>query len=156
MSEWFSGSGERVPFEDILTFVEQHSSRNGIVYVGCDSFLQKRVCIFSTAICLCNADGQAGGRYFIKKTKFRSDYFVSLLQRITAEVQDSISVGTRLLAHDPQTKIELHLDVSGPEKDNKTSRFADMMVGYVKGSGFACKIKPLAFAASSVADKHSK
>jgi len=31
-----------------------------------------------------------------------------------------------------------------------------MMIGYARGNGFECKIKPQAFAASSVADKHSK
>jgi len=156
MSEWFSGSGERVSFEDILKFVKLHSNNNGMVYVGCDSFLEKHMCTFSTAICLCHADNQEGGRYFIKRHKVRSDHFASLLQRITAEVQDSIFTGMKLLEHHPQAKIELHLDVSSPDKENKTSKFADMMIGYAKGSGFDCKIKPQAFAASSVADKHSK
>ena len=49
-----------------------------------------------------------------------------------------------------------HLDVSSSEKDTKTSKFSDMLIGYAKGSGFECKVKPLAFAASSVADRHSK
>jgi len=30
------------------------------------------------------------------------------------------------------------------------------LVGYAKGSGFECKVKPDAFAASTIADKHSK
>ena len=33
---------------------------------------------------------------------------------------------------------------------------AKMLVGYVKGSGYECKTKPHAFAAASIADKHSK
>jgi predicted RNase H-related nuclease YkuK (DUF458 family) len=156
MSEWFSGSGERVEFEDILNFVKQHSNKNGIVYVGCDSFMQKSDCTFSTAICLCHAENQAGGRYFVKRTKFEASKFKTLIQRITAEVEDSISTGMRLLEYHPQAKIELHLDVSSSDRETKTSKFADMMIGYARGSGFDCKIKPQAFAASSVADKHSK
>jgi len=31
-----------------------------------------------------------------------------------------------------------------------------MLIGYVKGSGYECRIKPDAFAAASIADKHSK
>ena len=31
-----------------------------------------------------------------------------------------------------------------------------MLIGYAKGVGFKCKVKPNAFAASSIADKHSK
>ena len=56
----------------------------------------------------------------------------------------------------PEAKIELHLDVSNTNKESKTSKFADMLIGYAKGSGFDCKIKPEAFAAYCVADKHSK
>ncbi len=73
-----------------------------------------------------------------------------------AEVQNSIDVGMELLHFCPQIKIELHLDVSSSQKNTKTSKFSDMLIGYAKGSGFDCKIKPEAFAASSIADKHSK
>ena len=52
--------------------------------------------------------------------------------------------------------IELHLDISASDKKEATSRFSDMLVGYAKGVGFPCKIKPDAFAATSVADKHNK
>ncbi len=78
------------------------------------------------------------------------------MQRITSEVQKSIDVGLKILSYCPQVKIELHLDISESDKNTKTSKFADMLVGYAKGIGFDCKIKPQAFAASSVADKHSK
>ena len=155
-TEWFSGAGDRYEFKDILKFVKQHSSRDGIVYIGCDSFVEKKCCTFSTAICLAQAEGQSGGRYFIKRTKTEASSFASLLQRITAEVERSISTGMAVLEHHPQAKIELHLDVSDAQLENKTSKFADMMIGYARGNGFECKIKPQAFAASSVADKHSK
>ncbi len=156
MTEWFSGAGERYDFNDILKFVKQHTSKNGIVYIGCDSFIDKKQCTFSTAICLAKAEGQLGGRYFIKRTKIDASVHATLLQRITAEVERSISTGMRVLEHHPHAKIELHLDVSDASSENKTSKIADMMIGYAKGSGFECKIKPQAFAASSVADKHSK
>ena len=55
-----------------------------------------------------------------------------------------------------EIKKELHLDISPSDKKERTSRFADMMIGYAKGVGFACKVKPDAFAATSVADKHNK
>ena len=40
--------------------------------------------------------------------------------------------------------------------DINSDGFADMMIGYAKGVGFPCKVKPDAFAATSVADKHNK
>jgi len=72
------------------------------------------------------------------------------------EVQNSIDMGMKLLEFCPTIKIELHLDVSDSNKESRTSKFADMLIGYAKGSGFDCKIKPEAFAAYCVADKHSK
>tara|TARA_Y100001963_G_scaffold33446_2_gene46414 strand:+ start:10717 stop:11187 length:471 start_codon:yes stop_codon:yes gene_type:complete len=156
MSKWFTGSGDEIPFTEIVEIVKEHSNKSGKIYVGSDSFLQKHNCVFSTAICLHQARGQVGGRYFIKRTKFKANKFTTLMVRIMAEVQDSINVGMRLLYYCPQINIELHLDVSDSEKNTKTSKFSDMLIGMAKGNGFDCKIKPLAFAASSIADKHSK
>ena len=49
-------------------------------------------------------------------------------------------------------------NVGRQTQENKegTSHLAKMLVGYVRGSGYVCKIKPHAFAAASIADKHSK
>jgi len=153
---WRTGSGEEIEFQEIVRIVKDHSESNGRVYVGSDSFLRKKQCIFSTAICLCEGEKQMGGRYFIKKTKFKASEFKPLVRRITAEVENSIDVGMKILNHCPQVSIELHLDVSESDKNNGTSKMSEMLVGYAKGNGFECKVKPLAFAASSVADKHSK
>ena len=148
--DWFTGAGNYVTFEEIMTSVKKHSRSGGTVYIGSDSFLHKRECVFSTAICLRNASGQKGGRYFIKRTLFEAEKFSILMVRIMAEVQNSIDVGIRVLHYCPKINIELHLDVSSSKKNTKTSKFSDMLIGYTKGNGFD------AFAASSIADKHSK
>ena len=136
MSNWFTGSGEVYTFDQIIEIIQEHAKSNGMVYVGTDSFKHKNQCIFSTAICLHDADGQAGGRYFIQRSKLKSSEFKQLITRITSEVQRSVEIGLELLHSCPKVKIELHLDVSSSEKDTKTSKFADMMIGYAKGSGF--------------------
>ncbi len=56
----------------------------------------------------------------------------------------------------PEIKVEIHLDVSASDKKESTSQFSDMLVGFARGAGFETKIKPDAFAAASIADKHSK
>ena len=156
MNKWFTGSGEEMSFKEILDIIGDHTSHNGEISVGTDSFLKKKECIFSTAICLYGADNQKGGRYFVKRNKIKKSTYKTLVQRITEEVQRSIETGFKILEVHPIIDIELHLDVSEPNKNKKTSRFADMLVGYATGAGFECKIKPHAFAAASVADKHSK
>jgi predicted RNase H-related nuclease YkuK (DUF458 family) len=154
--EWRTGTGKTVLFKDVLEIIRKHSLDDGQVSVGTDSFIRKNECIFSTAICLYGATNQVGGRYFIRKHKLKSSTYKTLLQRILAEVQSSVELGTSLLEINPSLSIELHLDISDPSKNRATSKFADMLVGYAKGAGFDYKIKPYAFAAASVADKHSK
>tara|TARA_R100000005_G_C4997647_1_gene204346 strand:- start:2427 stop:2918 length:492 start_codon:yes stop_codon:yes gene_type:complete len=153
---WFTGSGNSVEFDEILEAVKTHSLSNGLVSIGTDSHIKKRYCIFSSAICLHKSNDGQGGRYFFKKAEFKKQKFASLLHRITEEVRSSIEIGMRVLEYNPAANIELHIDISGPNKNHKTSKFADMLVGYATGAGFNCKIKPDAPAASSVADKHSK
>lgn len=155
MKEWFTGAGDRISFEEILNVITEHSAEEGTVYIGSDSMVQKQKCIFCTAICLLG-DTKQSNRYFIRRTKNDAKEFKTLLQRITMEVQNSIDMGMKLLEFCPTIKIELHLDVSDSNKESRTSKFADMLIGYAKGSGFDCKIKPEAFAAYCVADKHSK
>ena len=156
MSKWVTGSGEIISFEEIVDIILEHRDNNGKISVGTDSFIKKQDCIFSLAICLYGADGQNGGRYFIKRTNIDKRRYPNLLQRILAEVQKSVELGLKLLELIPVLDIEIHLDVSGSDKNNGTSKFAEMLTGYAKGAGFECKIKPDAYAASSIADKHSK
>ena len=42
------------------------------------------------------------------------------------------------------------------KKNGTVYHLAKMLIGYVKGSGYDCRIKPHAFAANSIADRHSK
>jgi predicted RNase H-related nuclease YkuK (DUF458 family) len=156
MSKWTTGSGNIISFEDIVDIILEHRDNNGKISVGTDSFIKKQDCIFSLAICLYGADNQNGGRYFIKRTNIDKRRYSNLLQRILAEVQKSVELGLKLLELIPVLDIEIHLDVSGADKNNGTSKFAEMLTGYAKGAGFQCKIKPDAYAASSIADKHSK
>ena len=78
------------------------------------------------------------------------------MERITYEVENTVNTALNILGQCPAVNIELHLDISASDKKEATSRFSDMLVGYAKGVGFPCKIKPDAFAATSVADKHNK
>jgi predicted RNase H-related nuclease YkuK (DUF458 family) len=156
MKEWFTGAGEKHSFKEIIEIIAVHNNNNGSLSVGTDSFIKQQDCIFSTAICLYGADEQVGGRYFVKRVIFKRKEYKTLLQRILAEVQNSVELGIKLLEFNPVLDIEIHLDISDSSKSHGTSKFADMLVGYAKGAGFNYKVKPDAFAATSVADKHSK
>ena len=68
------------------------------------------------------------------------------------EAENTINLSNTIMDEVPNAM----LDISPQENNEGTSHLAKMLVGYVKGSGYECKIKPYAFAAASIADKHSK
>ena len=72
------------------------------------------------------------------------------------EAENTISLANTIINEVKAAKLELHLDISPQENGEGTSHLAKMLVGYVRGSGYECRIKPFAFAAASIADKHSK
>jgi len=151
---WHTGTGRSVTFSEILHKVREHHKNNGAVYIGTDSFSKKKACVFATSIVLLGADGQSGGRYFIKKEKIANPS--SLYNRILKEAEKSVNIALEITEIFPELDLEVHLDVSAEHKNEKTSPMTKMLMGYAIGSGFKCKIKPDSFAASSVADKHSK
>ena len=152
---WFTGTGSVIKYEQIVGLIKEHSKNNGSVFIGTDSFLTKDTCVFSTAICLHGANGQKGGNYFIKRSKLRNNSS-SLVARMTEEVHRSVEVGMKLIEEGIDVKIEIHIDVSGPNANAETSKYSDMLTGYAKGAGFDAKVKPNSWASSAVADKHSK
>ena len=132
LQEWKSGSGQKTSFQKILQIMKQHSKKNGTVY------------------------GQKGGRYFFAKRKEPKKAFSNLAIRMLKEAEETIEIARAISEENPKIKLELHLDISSSDKQEKTSHLAKMLIGYVNGSGYDCRIKPHAFAANSIADRHSK
>ena len=153
---WNTGSNDNITFNDIIEQIRKHTLLNGTIYIGTDSFFIKNKCIFATAICLYGADKQKGGRYFYVKKSLNKKQFPELSIRMIKEAEKTINLANHIVELIPTAKLELHLDISPQENHEGTSHLAKMLVGYVKGSGYECRIKPYAFAAASIADKHSK
>mgnify|MGYP001360486572 CR=1 FL=1 len=86
------------------------------------------------------------------------NHFNNLASRITEEARRSIEIAEYLLSFEKINthNIEIHLDVSPMHLNNGTSKFSDMLKGYVKGFGVDYRLKPDAWASQTVADKHSK
>ena len=156
MRSWLTGEGKEIKFEEVMEIVGGYVDMGGAVSVGTDSFINKNGCIFTSAICLHGAKEQKGGRYFFKKKVLPKKDFLAFSKRIIFEVQESIELGAKVLEFFPDMDIELHMDISSADKNNKTSKLATMLIGYASGAGFKYRIKPDAYAAASVADKHSK
>jgi len=155
-TNWNTGSKNKINYTSIILQIKEHSKQNGTVYIGTDSFFIKDYCIFSTAICLYGADNQQGGRYFYTKSKLNKKQFPELSIRMIKEAENTITLANDIMQQVPSAKLELHLDISPHDANEGTSHLAKMLVGYVRGSGYECKVKPFAFAAACIADKHSK
>ena len=152
---WHTGSGNTILLEDIFKSIGKQVRRQGRVFIGCDSQIIKQECIFSTVICFHGAVGQQGGNYFFVRERFLRKEFPSILLRLTKEVEKSINIASEIVDNYPEVDIEIHIDSSSKENE-ATSKYTDMLVGYARGAGFSCKVKPFAWASNSIADKHSK
>jgi hypothetical protein len=155
-NNWHSGSERPVKFSEIVLQIKNCVQNGGKVFIGSDSFISKRKVTFATAICL-HGD-RKGGRYFFTKDYSPISHYTVLVSRMTEEVRRSVELAEHVMEEyniDPNF-FELHVDVSPFELKMATSKFSDMLSGYVSGAGFECRIKPNAWASQTVADKHSK
>ncbi len=144
---------EKIKFSNILAHIKKNAGR---VTIGTDSFTHKRWCTFATAACT-HSPGAGNGRYFFYKERTKKSNFRDLFSRISEEVSRSLNLAQVFVVAGIKPKnIKIHIDVSPTESNTKTSNFAEALRGYVKGCGFECEIKPNAWAASTVADRHSK
>jgi predicted RNase H-related nuclease YkuK (DUF458 family) len=153
--KWRSGSGKPFSFEEVSEIVSKHS-RNNKIFIGSDSFISRNRTCFVTTVCLLTKNH--GGKYFLYKNFVPTKQYDILSVRITEEVRRSIELAEYFMnTHNIlPNNIELHLDVSPFAAKNGTSKFSDMLRGYVQGYGFDCKLKPNAWASQTVADRHSK
>lgn len=128
------------------------------IIVGTDSQPLMHSTLFVSAIVV-HRIGR-GGIYFYRKTYDLKPY--STKERILAEASMSLVLASeilQLLARDIvlsehyRQLLEIHLDVG---EKGLTREILNVVVGMVKGSGYVAQIKPDAFAASCVADKHTK
>ena len=155
---WMTGSLLKTNFDDIIEKIKSLSyDKNHKIFIGTDSFRCGDVYVFTTAICLICRGHQNHCRYFYKKEKIKRDKGSGeLAVRLFKETTDSVEMATTIKELVPEVSIEIHLDVSGINANQKTSRWATSLSGIVTGSGFDYKLKPYAIAASSVADRHTK
>ena len=153
---WITGSNQKIDFYDLLRLIRQYVLKGAKIFIGSDSFISRDKVCFASAVCL--HGGQDNGRYFFFKDFVPKAPYSQLVARITEETRRSVEIACLLMDEygvNPQS-IELHLDVSPFGTNNGTSRYSDMLKGYVQGYGVDYRLKPDAWASQTIADKHSK
>ncbi|MEI6171569.1 MAG: ribonuclease H-like YkuK family protein [bacterium] len=123
------------------------------ILIGTDSSAGPERLDFVSAIVL-HRMGK-GGRYFW--TRHREPTMPSLRQRIWREAWLSFELAQKLMGCLAtvsllQFNLEIHVDIG---KNGRTKEMIDEVVGMIIGGGMRVRIKPHAYAATSVADKHT-
>ena len=152
---WRSPAGMQVTRDGLIQFIERHILEGGRVFVGCDSNVLGDSCTYAQTICLYNEEARRGGRYFFKTHKVKMRFSTPPQVRIMQEAQEAIEIALELAQVFPTENIEVHLDVN-TRKGNLSQTLADQLSGYAKAAGFACKLKPDSWAATGIADGHTR
>jgi len=129
------------------------------VIVGCDSSSSEEP-HFPVAVVILRKN--AGGRFFLKRVKYKNKKFFNLHQRILEEVLLSCSLALKLrealkkesdkLASLKYQFKYVHADIG---EGGATKDMIKEVTGLIRGNGFEPKIKPEAYVASVVADRFS-
>lgn len=139
--------------DEISNFINEDDLHKYSLIVGTDSE-QKNGSAEFVSVVVIHRIGNFG-RYFWHKHKDMKTY--NLRDRIYKETMFSLELGQKLIGKiknridGNKFGFEIHVDVgeNGPTKD-----MIKEVVGMVRGNGFEAKIKPEAYGASKVADKH--
>lgn len=140
--------------ERIINFLAQKPECKYQIVVGTDSQPHNGEGVdFVTAIVV-HRRGK-GGIYFWRRTINKKHYV--LRQRMYEEASLSLAMAETvltLLHQDGITRydVEIHVDIG---EFGETREMINEIVGMIRGSGYAVKIKPDSFAASKVADRHT-
>jgi len=142
---------------EILAFMLAEPQRYYKITIGTDSeLLSDKHADFVTAIVVHRVGN--GGRYFWRR--FNLGRFHTLRDRIIQEVVISLDLAKDLLVAlkdttsgtDLNWDFEVHADIG---EQGPTKAMLQEVVGLIRAHNFEAKIKPLSYAASSVADRHT-
>ncbi len=137
----------------IITAMEGHPDDHYELLIGTDSSSTHAHIDLVSAIVLHKVGH--GGRYFW--TRRRERRTPSLRHQIWREAWLSFELAQYVIrrlegASLLQFNLEIHVDIG---ENGRTKALIDEVVGMIIGNGLAVRIKPHAYAASAVADKHT-
>ena len=148
MSEWLTASGDKI---DERIFMETLLDREADIHVGSDSHYIGGEWIFATVVCAYKQG--KGGNFFYRRKRLPKNVFKSLYDRMMQEVCFSLEAAEELrttIERDPK----IHLDVNTGA--TASSKFLGRLTSYVQSMGYEAKVKPDAWASSSIADKKAR
>jgi predicted RNase H-related nuclease YkuK (DUF458 family) len=148
-AKWKTSSGKVTTFEEIIDLID---GTNCDIYVGADSNPAKVPNILAASIAIVKKNEFA--RYFYCKNSPWKNRIPSLVERLNSEVVLSCYIAGKIRDHVPEYNIIVHADVNSNPL-TPSGKYAIQFKRYIKAFGFDAFIKPLSWAASSIADKYA-
>ena len=134
-------------YDTVISAIRNLSDTSSI-YIGCDSKLSGQNTVFGLVVIL-HLDSSRGGMCFASIMK--EDRRMGIRERLMREVEHAVLCAARVQHAVANRKFEVHLDIN-PNPDHASNTILKAALGYVKGQGLKCRIKPEAFAATTAAD----
>ena len=150
--KWKNSIGRQFEISEIIDLIKKYPSSQ--IHIGTDSHFKSGKLIFATVIAV-YSPGECS-RYFFKRSFENNKYKIALSSRLLKEVQDSIEIAVRIKGLvNPSRKIFVHADISS-DKKNKSNVVYEQARRWIMAMGFGCRMKPISWASSSIADLHAK
>jgi len=142
--------------DEILDYMSSKPEKFYDIIVGCDSSSGEEP-HFPVAVVILKVG--EGGRFFLKKIRYKNRKFYNWKMRILEEVLLSCELAL-FLKENLEKKLKdfnyqfryIHADIG---ENGATRDMIKEVTGLIKGNGFEPKIKPEAYAASTVADRYT-
>lgn len=143
---------------DLVNYMEEDPERDYELIVGSDSSATQEDPSFVSVIVV-HKIGR-GARYFWTR-EFDHERKYPLRQRIYREASLSLELAENLIEKFKKAlsmqgvnyDFQIHVDIG---KEGPTKELIKEVVGMIEGNGFEVYIKPEAYGASTIADKHVK
>ncbi len=163
-TRWFDADGHRLsgtegqPSSVYLNWLKTYSpmfrGTDSKLIVGTDSHVEGRTFKFVTTICLYQPT--VGGNYICGVTyEDRANFRGNPTGRMFKEVQYSVELAEKLFTETGLVP-DIHIDASPPEANEFTSPISAQLQGYAASYGFPAFIKPESWAATHLADRHTR
>ena len=148
-SEWTWKNYDGDKNVSVDEFISNHMEDFLIIGTDSQNYSKKRICVFTSVLIAYKL--YKGGSVILHRD--RVPYIDSIRHRLLLEAMRSLEVAWHVDSRvSDKNIIEVHLDINANLK-YRSAQYKSELVGLIASQGFACVIKPHAFAASGIADR---
>ena len=146
--------------QEITSWIREKPQKKYEIIVGCDSSSDEEPHFPVAVVILRKGEG---GRFFLRKVKYKNKKFFNWHQRVLEEVLLSCELAL-VLREKLDKEVKKLADLQGYQfryihadvgAEGATKDMIREVTGLIRGNGFEPKIKPEAYVASIVADRFS-